>query len=213
MTFQVVQLVKTMEGVACTQRSATYLAVIGANSRRVVHLSSTVGVCVGGTTKWTTVQSVTFPEPGRCVGAALKLALGRVQGAAGTIYYPLIFTNVGATGCTVSGIPRAHPVTGASASATHLFVGPKAELQDFSASGYGQLIRLAPDAKASATYYVSESASFTPSLCGPANFADVTVLLGGSGHWWVPLKSSTCTKHVSTFVAGGVPTTTALAPY
>lgn len=211
-TFQVVQRVSTMEGVLCTSKVAAYLAVIGTNSRRVVRLPSTVGVCEGGTTKWTTVDSVSFPVPDRCVGSSLKVTIGRTEGAAGTIYYPLVFTNAGSTGCAISGIPRVQPVTGATVSVTHLPVGPKAGLQDFSTSGYGQSIRLAPGAQASAAYGVGESGNYTPSKCGPADFAGVTVLVGGIGHWWAPLKSSTCTRLVSTFVSGVVPTTTGLAP-
>ncbi len=211
-TFQVVQKVSTMEGVLCNAKVAASLAVIGANSRRVVHLPTTVGVCVGGTTKWTSVESVSFPVPSRCVASALKVALGQSEGAAGTIYYPLVITNIASTGCTLSGIPRVQPVTGATASAAHAPVGPKAGLRDLSASGYGQLIRLAPRARVSANYGVTESANYPSSRCAPADFAGVTVLLGGIGHWWVSLKASTCTKLTSTFVSGVVPTVNGLAP-
>lgn len=211
-TFQVVQRVSTTEGVLCTAKVAAYLAVIGPTSRRVVRLPSTLGVCVSGTTKWTTVDSVSFPVADRCARSSLRLSIGQSDGAAGTIYYPLVFTNVGSVGCTLSGIPRVQPSTGTSQSTTHVPVGPRAALRDFSASGYGQSIRLAPHARASAAYGIAQSANYTRSQCVPANFTGVTVLVGGIGQWWTPLASSTCTKVVSTFVSGVVPTTTGQAP-
>ncbi len=208
MTFQVVSSVSTTEGVLCTSKVASYLAVIAPTSRRVVKLRTTIGVCVNGATKWSTVDSVTFPVPNRCTSTSLRVGIGQSEGAAGTIYYPLVFTNVGSVACTISGIPRVQPST----AGAHLRVGPTASLRDFSASGYGQSIRLAPHAQASAAYGVAQSANYTPSQCVPANFAGVTVLVGGIGQWWTPLKSSTCTKLVSTFVSGVLPTTNGQPP-
>ncbi len=211
-TFQVVQNISTTEGVLCTSKVARYLAVIGPRSRRVVRLASTIGVCVGGTTKWTTVDSLSFPVADKCASKLLRLGIGQPEGAAGTIYYPLVFTNIGSVACTISGIPRVQPSTGTSSNTTHVPVGPKAALRDFSASGYGQEIRLAPRAQASAAYGVAQSANYPKSRCGPANFTGVTVQVAGIGQWWTPLKSSTCTKVVSTFVSGVVPTTTGAPP-
>ncbi|MHB1208173.1 MAG: DUF4232 domain-containing protein [Acidimicrobiales bacterium] len=211
-TFQVVQNISTTEGVLCTSKVAAYLAVIGPRSRRVVRLASTIGVCVGGTTKWTTVDSLSFPVADKCARSSLRLGIGQSEGAAGTIYYPLVFTNIGGIACTISGIPRVQPSTGTSSNSTHVPVGPKAALRDFSASGYGQSIRLAPRAQASAAYGVAQSANYPRSRCEPANFAGVTVQLAGIGQWWTSLSSSTCTKVVSTFVTGVVPTTTGAPP-
>ena len=212
-TFQVVQNISTVEGVLCTAKVAAYLAVIGPSTRRTVRLASTVGVCVGGTTKWTTVDSVSFPVASKCARSSLKLSIGQSQGAAGTIYYPLVFTNTGGVACTISGIPRVQPSMGTAQSTTHMQVGPKAALRDFSSSGYGQPIRLAPHSQASAAYGVAQSANYPTSQCAPASFTGVTVLLGAVGQWWTPLKSSTCTKEVSTFVSGVVPTNTGAAPF
>lgn len=211
-TFQVVQNISTTEGVLCTSKAAAFLAVIAPGSRRVVRLASSVGVCVGGTTKWTTVDSVSFPVATRCAPSSLRLSIGQSQGAAGTIYYPLVFTNTGGVACTISGIPRVQPSTGTSQSSPHTAVGPAAGLRDFSSSGYGQAIRLAPRAQASAAFGVAESGNFPTSRCKPATFTGVSVLVGGIGQWWTPLKSSTCTKLESTFVSGVVPTNTGAPP-
>lgn len=210
-TFPVVSLVSTMEGVQCSQKVATSIAVIGANSRRVVHLSSPTGVCASGPAKWTTVTSVAFPQPTRCTLAALKVTLGQSQGAAGTIYYPLVLTNRGVTPCVVSGIPRVQPGS-ASSTGVHASIGPAATLEDLAASGYGEPIRLVGGASASANFGVAQSANYPTSRCRAANFSGVTVLVGGIGRWWVTLPSSTCTKVASTHVSGLVPTSTGMAP-
>ena len=40
-----------------------------------------------------------------CTSSKLSVSLGEGNGAAGTIYYPLTFTNTGATTCTLEGYP------------------------------------------------------------------------------------------------------------
>jgi Protein of unknown function (DUF4232) len=51
----------------------------------------------------------------RCEGPALQVVLGPSQGAAGTLFYPLIFRNVGDRPCALRGFPG---VTAADASGT-----------------------------------------------------------------------------------------------
>lgn len=53
--------VSTMEGVQCTSRLASALRLSWARVVRVIHLSQQVGVCVNGTTRWTTVSKISFP--------------------------------------------------------------------------------------------------------------------------------------------------------
>ena len=45
------------------------------------------------------------PQP--CQTAGLRLAIGRGDGAAGTIYWPLRFTNISGSACTLYGYPGA----------------------------------------------------------------------------------------------------------
>ena len=41
----------------------------------------------------------------QCTSSALSVSLGEGNGAAGTIYYPLRFTNIGTTACALEGYP------------------------------------------------------------------------------------------------------------
>lgn len=43
--------------------------------------------------------------PGPCPASGLKVALGQSSGAAGSIYYPIEFTNISAAPCTMYGYP------------------------------------------------------------------------------------------------------------
>ena len=212
-TFQVVQSVATEEGVQCTQKTAAYLGVTSPKAARVlVALPSTVGVCVSGTTKWSTLESVVFPKPTVCSASALKISVGRANGAAGTIYYPLVFTNESTKACQMAGVPTVQPTSGALAGVAHILIGPAATIRDLSSSGYGDPIRLAPKAKASAAYGVSETGNYTASQCVAANFKSLSVSLSGTGSWWVALASSTCTLLASTSVSGVVPGTNGITP-
>ncbi|GAA1953230.1 DUF4232 domain-containing protein [Amycolatopsis minnesotensis] len=61
----------------------------------------------------TSGSSATKPDDGLCTAKDLKLALGRGDGAAGTVYRPLLFTNISDHACTVQGFPGVSYVTGA----------------------------------------------------------------------------------------------------
>ena len=53
------------------------------------------------------------PDNGVCKAADLKLSLGRGEGAAGTVYRPLVFTNVSDHSCVIQGFPGVSYVAGA----------------------------------------------------------------------------------------------------
>ncbi len=56
----------------------------------------------------------TVPAP--CPTSALKVALGQGNGAAGSTYYPLDFTNASGDACTLFGYPGVSFVTGVGGS-------------------------------------------------------------------------------------------------
>jgi hypothetical protein len=212
-TFQVVQSITTEEGVRCTQKSAAFVGVTGPHGARIlIRLPGSVGVCVSGATKWSSLQAVVFPKPTVCTASALRVSMGRANGAAGTIYYPVVFTNVSAKACQLAGVPTVQPTTGATSGALHALVGPTAAVRNESSSGYGDAVRLVPKAQASAAYGVAETGNFTPSQCVAANFKSLEVTLGGVGSWWVALAGSTCTLLASTSVTGVVPGSSGLTP-
>jgi hypothetical protein len=212
-TFQVVQALTTEEGVQCTQKSASYVGVTVAKGVRLyVALAKTVGVCVGGNDKWTSLQSISFPKPSSCTSSSLKISVGQSNGAAGTIYYPIIFANVGPKACVISGIPSVQPTSNVVVGSAHVGVGPVAATSDLSASGVGDPVRLSPGAKASANFGVTETGNYTPSTCVAASFKGINVSLTGTGNWWTAHAGTTCTLLASTTITGVVPGVFGLAP-
>ncbi len=126
-----------------------------------------------------------------CASRQITTSLGAPQGTAGTIYYPIVFTNHGAT-CAIWGVPAVQPVVG-GASHSRVHVGPSARNNSM-----GQMpVRhvLAPRHQVSAALGVTESGNYSPSTCGPKNAGAIVVSLGT----FVPstsltLKISVCTK-------------------
>jgi hypothetical protein len=57
---------------------------------------------------------VAASAPAACTHAQLKLKLGPGEGAAGSTFFPLVFTNTSARACTLRGYPGVSSVTGSS---------------------------------------------------------------------------------------------------
>ncbi len=200
-TFQVVQNIVTEEGVLCSQKQATFVAVTSpGHVRLMVKLPSSIEVCVNGTTKWTSVSSLSFPKPSTCTETDLKLSLGQSDGTAGTIFYPLSLRTSGSKPARSTGPPIVQPPVQHRGVAPIVF-GPPATVRNVSVGGYGDAIRLAPGAKASAAFGVVETGNFTPSQCVARDFENVSVELSGIGTWIAPLSSTTCTKLASTNIS------------
>ncbi len=97
-----------------------------------------------------------------CATSALKVAVdtAKSNGAAGSIYYPLDFTNISGSPCTLFGYPGVSFVTGPSGTllgraATRNSVVPAAT------------VTLAPGAVAHATLQVAEAGNYDPAQCHP----------------------------------------------
>lgn len=210
-TFQVVQNLATMEGVQCTSKVASSIAVISPNGAKVaVALSRPQGVCVNGTTQWSTLSPTAFPKPPAC--SMLTVSVGQSNGAAGTIYYPLVLLNPTSAACTISGIPTVQPTSRRTSGSSYSPVGPAARKLNLSAQGLGNPVRLAPNASASVAFGVSETGNYTPSDCVAKAAKSVTLSIGAVHGIWTPMSISVCTKLASTSVSGVSPTTTGEAP-
>ncbi len=85
----------------------------------------------------------------QCTTADLRLAVGPANGAAGTIYYPLDFTNVASSACTMYGYPGVAFVSSPSGSQIGAAAGRR------SSTGPA-LVTLEPGATANATLAVSD---------------------------------------------------------
>jgi hypothetical protein len=89
----------------------------------------------------------TVPQP--CATTELKLAVGQPNGAAGTIFYPLDFTNTSSSACTMYGYPGVAFVSAPGGSQ----IGAPAARRS---PPVPALITLAPGATAHATLAVSD---------------------------------------------------------
>lgn len=94
-----------------------------------------------------------------CKAADLAVKLGRTEGAAGTVYRALLFTNVGGRTCTIQGFPGVSYVAGDDGHQ----VGEPA----FRVGKKGAAIRLNPGATASATVGFTQVGNFDPAQCRP----------------------------------------------
>jgi Protein of unknown function (DUF4232) len=131
------------------------------------------------------------PAPlAQCSSSALRISLGAAGGAAGSIYYPLEFTNVSGTACSLYGYPGVSFVSApdgvelGGAAVRNPAAGPT-------------LVTLAPGGIAHASVQVAVAQNYPASLCKPV-----------TAHWlrvyppnqFVPLYTSltamTCTGRI-----------------
>jgi hypothetical protein len=125
-----------------------------------------------------------------CAPDALRLAIGPASGTAGSFYYPLQFTNVSGSACTMYGYPGVAFVTGPSGKTIG---GPAVRDPAFPR----ELVTLAPGAVAHASLQVAIAANYPANVCDPV-----------TAHWlqvyppnqytalYVPFTAQTCTGSV-----------------
>ncbi|HUC58115.1 MAG TPA: DUF4232 domain-containing protein [Streptosporangiaceae bacterium] len=142
--------------------------------------------------------------PAECATSALKVKVGSSNGAAGTIYYSIDFTNVSAASCFVEGYPGASLVSAGNNSGSQ--IGADAKRDPVVTP---KEIVLAPGQTANAQLGVAEAGNFPAGTCQP-----VTV------HWlkvfppdqtvaaYTPFTTQTCastsvaTMHIAALTAG-----------
>ncbi len=127
-----------------------------------------------------------------CVSANLKVSLGTVQGTAGTIYHPIVFTNAGPSACTIFGVPVIQPVSGAD----HRAIGPLA--RSLSMGQMSAMHLLAEGQSVSVAFGVIETGNYARSTCVPKDADGVMVSVGSFLHArYVHLPIVVCTKRTS----------------
>jgi len=130
-------------------------------------LALLTAACGSSTPAATPTRTVTVtPSPSGplpCPTTALKLTVGAANGAAGTIFYPLDFTNTSGSACTLYGYPGVAFVTSPGGSQ----IGAPAGRRTGAAPA---VVTVAPGATATATLAVSD------------------VLIGTNCHHQVPVK-------------------------
>jgi len=96
--------------------------------------------------------------PPQCTTSVLKLSLGRGNGAAGSTYLPVQFTNQSSAACTLYGFPGVSFVTGIGGTQ----IGASAA-EDIATQR--TLVTLAPGAEAHALLQVVVAQNFPPAKC------------------------------------------------
>ena len=153
------------------------------------------------------LSTVSWAAPVKnCAPSHLKVSVGTAQGTAGTIYHPIIVTNIGAAACALWGVPGVQPVVG-GATHSRVHVGPPARNLSMGEMPARQTLK--PTHSLSDAFGVTESGNYTKSKCLPKNAGAIIVTLGNFvGHAYVPLKISVCTQRTSITTKLMVPGTT-----
>lgn len=167
--------------------------------------SSGSGATAPGSTPASTAPATTPPAgPAECTTAGLHVAVGSNQGAAGTIYYNIDFTNVSSSSCILQGYPGISLVSAGSTAGSQ--IGADAKRSSDTAV---HPITLTPGQTAHALLGIADAANFTASSCHPV-----------TAHWlkvfppdqtvaaYVSLRTQTCastsvpTMHIAAITAG-----------
>jgi hypothetical protein len=124
-------------------------------------------------------------DKGDCRAASLKLSIREGDGAAGTIYRQLVFTNIGTAPCIVQGFPGVSYVAGEDGHQ----VGPAA----FRSGTKGEAINLAPGASAVAPVGFTEVRNYDEAVCKPTAVRGLRVYPPQeTASMFVPLEGTGC---------------------
>jgi hypothetical protein len=134
---------------------------------------------------------VISPAPlAQCSTGALRVSVGAPGAAAGSIYYPLEFTNVSGSPCSLYGYPGVSFVSGpgglelGGAAVRNPEAGPS-------------LVTLAPGAAASAAVQVAVAQDYPPAVCRPVTAHWLRVYPPGQyAPLYADLTALTCTGPV-----------------
>jgi hypothetical protein len=142
--------------------------------------------------------------PAECTTSALQVKVGASNGAAGTIYYSLDFTNVTSSSCFVEGFPGVSLVSAGNSSGSQ--VGADAKRDPVVTP---KVIVLAPGQTANAQLGVAEAGNFPASSCHPVTAhwlkvfpPDQTVAAYAPFTTQTCATTSTATMHIAALTAG-----------
>lgn len=136
-----------------------------------------------------------------CHVSQLTVSLGRSDGAAGTIYYPIIFTNRGPATCSLHGFPGVSSVGGDDGHQ----IGAPARRQPGSRP---LTLVLKPHRSASAAYGQAQALNYPKPTCKPVTARGLRVYAPNvTAARYLPLKHLACSRpiadsHVSAVVYG-----------
>lgn len=114
------------------------------------------------TTTTPTTQPTTPAGPAACATRDLKVKLGLSQGALGSTYINIDFTNIGTATCTLYGYPGVSLAGGSP-------VAQMGQAADENASTPRELVTLAPGTVANALLRIVDALNYPASRCHPAS--------------------------------------------
>ncbi|MBA2472170.1 MAG: DUF4232 domain-containing protein [Pseudonocardiales bacterium] len=138
--------------------SATTAGPAGAPGTTAAPTTASVPATLPTSTEPPGVPTGSVAAP-RCRSAQLTASLGQPEGAAGSVYRVLVFTNTGSRACDMQGFPGVSYVTGDAGQQ----VGPAAER----VGDAGGSVRVAPGATASAQLQLVNVANYDAAVCRP----------------------------------------------
>lgn len=123
--------------------------------------------------------------PAACTVAELKMSLGESEGAAGTTYRALVFTNSGTVPCVLEGMPRVAFVAGDD---RHRVGAPATPV-----GARGPAVTLEAEAAATAPVGFVNIGNFDPEICEPTVVRGLRVYPPGRrDHEFVPFDTTAC---------------------
>ena len=125
-----------------------------------------------------------------CRHAQLGLHVGPANGAAGTIYHPLVFTNIGTRACTLRGYPGVSSVSGPHGHQ----VGAAAARDPFA---FTRVRLRAHGGTASAVYGQVDTGVYDRARCRPVRARGLRVYAPGQTvAFYAPLVHEACSAHL-----------------
>jgi hypothetical protein len=122
---------------------------------------------------------------GECKAASLKLSISEGEGAAGTVYRRLVFTNTGTAPCVLQGFPGVSYVAGDDGHQ----VGPAA----VRSGTKGEAINLAPGASAAAPVGFRQVRNYDEAVCKPTAVRGLRVYPPQeTASMFIPLEGTGC---------------------
>ena len=133
-----------------------------------------------------------------CPTRSLSVTAGSAEGAAGSVYQTLEFTNISRVTCTLYGYPGVSlaggkPVSQIGPAATESHQAPR------------RLVTLAPGAAASAVLRIVQAANFPPAKCHPVKAGYLQIYPPNqTTPVYLPYKAQACAKPVQILTIGVV---------
>jgi hypothetical protein len=129
---------------------------------------------------------IAVPAVAACHSASLRVHLGRSEGAAGTVYIAIVFTNTGSVRCTLRGFPGV-----SSYGPGGRQIGSPARRQPVAV----RTVVLAPRASASAAYGQAQALNYPRARCRPVRATGLRVYPPSETHArLLPSKHLACSS-------------------